>query len=475
MERDDHAVQALIKQAVDVVPDMVFVVTTDGRMVFANRSAKDRLGLTDEGKFRCCDAVHGCADSPDWCPASRVAQTGKPACMETMQVGDGSRWYDLHIYPLNSSGQRPQLLHVLTDCTDRKQALDALARSESSLAEAQRIAQLGNWDWNIVENTLYWSDEIYRIFGLEPRQFGATYEAFLESVHPLDREYVTTSVQKALAGEEDYAIDHRIVQPDGTIRTVHEDAAIYRDSAGAPTRMLGTVRDVTEARAAEVRRQELLEERQSLIVQLSGIEDRERQELATELHDRLGQELAMARIGTASLKAGMDGDRLRLTEQVLDALDNAIRETRSLTRELCPPALHEMGLWEALEDHIYSVEGRYGMRIDLFGDRLEGMDMRNRVELFKIVRELTNNAVKHSGASRISIRLLWDGDEVRASVEDDGKGFDLPLAQQVEGAGGFGLFSIRQRLRAFGGQIFFENSDGGGAMVTVALPVGDQI
>jgi PAS domain S-box-containing protein/putative nucleotidyltransferase with HDIG domain len=141
---------------------------------------------------------------------------------------------------------------VVANTLRRLEAEAAVRRSEESLAQAQRVAHLGNWDWNIVDNGLAWSDEIYRIFGLQPQEFGATYPAFLERVHPDDRAYVQEEVNKALRRERDYSIDHRIVLPDGSERIVHEKAMVLWDADGKPQRMIGTVQDVTAARHAEL-------------------------------------------------------------------------------------------------------------------------------------------------------------------------------------------------------------------------------
>lgn len=129
--------------------------------------------------------------------------------------------------------------------------VERLEETVANLANAQRIARLGNWDWNIVTNELRWSDEIYRVFGLEPQEFGATYEAFLNSVHPDDRAMVQEAVDKALHEGEPYSIDHRVVLPDGAERIVHEQAEITFDDAGKPLHMSGTVQDVTDRKRAE--------------------------------------------------------------------------------------------------------------------------------------------------------------------------------------------------------------------------------
>lgn len=141
---------------------------------------------------------------------------------------------------------------------DIKNRTNMLKESEASLANAQRIAHLGNWDWDIVKNELYWSDEIYRIFGLSPHEFGATYEVFLNLVHPDDRELVKKSVNEALSGKKSYSIDHRILLPNGSERIVHELAEVKFDEAGKAVRMIGAVQDITEHKQADMELKKLL-------------------------------------------------------------------------------------------------------------------------------------------------------------------------------------------------------------------------
>ncbi|MBR9706910.1 MAG: PAS domain S-box protein, partial [Candidatus Diapherotrites archaeon] len=133
---------------------------------------------------------------------------------------------------------------------DRKLTEDRLEQARESLATAQQVASVGNWDWDIVNNTLSWSDEIYRVFGVKPQEFGATYDAFVGYVHPDDRKFVMDSVNAALKGKL-YSIDHRIVLKGGSERIVHETGKVFRKN-GKPVRMVGTVQDVTERRRTEV-------------------------------------------------------------------------------------------------------------------------------------------------------------------------------------------------------------------------------
>ncbi len=128
----------------------------------------------------------------------------------------------------------------------------ALQENEKRLLQAQRVARLGFWDWEIVTDNLYWSDEIYRIFGVDPDQFGASYDAFLEAVHPEDRRFVQQRVDDAVQCDSAYSIDHRVVRPDGQVRYVHEDGVVMRGPQGRPKRMIGTVVDITERKEAEL-------------------------------------------------------------------------------------------------------------------------------------------------------------------------------------------------------------------------------
>ena len=140
---------------------------------------------------------------------------------------------------------------TVQDITGRVKAGEALRRSEASLANAQRIAHIGSWDWNIVTNELRWSDEIYRIFGVAPQEFGATYDAFIGFVHPDDRELVAKAVDETLSGKKAYSIDHRIVLRDGAEKIVHEQGEVIFDESGRAVEMSGTVQDITGRKRAE--------------------------------------------------------------------------------------------------------------------------------------------------------------------------------------------------------------------------------
>ena len=137
-----------------------------------------------------------------------------------------------------------------------EQAYLSLKESEEGLAEAQRMAHIGNWKWNLVTDEKYWSDEVYRIFGLKPQESEVTYDTFLSYVHPDDRNYVANATKEALKGKP-YSINFRIILADGEERIVHEEGEVVFDEKSIPIRMKGTIQDITEFKKAEEKIQTL--------------------------------------------------------------------------------------------------------------------------------------------------------------------------------------------------------------------------
>ncbi len=164
----------------------------------------------------------------------------------------GVSYWDWSLTPVfDIEGKVSGVILSLQDVSERLQSEVELIFRENRLKEAQRLAHVGHWELDLENNTLDWSDEVYRIFGLEPQEFGATYEAFLEHVHPDDRDYVNESYQESLSNRTGYDIEHRVVRKDGSLRYVNERCDTEYDEDGNPLRSMGTVLDVTERRLAE--------------------------------------------------------------------------------------------------------------------------------------------------------------------------------------------------------------------------------
>jgi len=174
---------------------------------------------------------------------------GEDVAVEAMLVG-------VHEYLMKGNLTRlaPAIEREIQNAASRRarqQAEEALRRSEASLVNAQRIAHIGNWDWDIQNNQLFWSEEVYRIFGLTKTQFDGTYESFLGGIHPEDRQLVQSAVEAALSRIAPYNIEHRITRPNGDERIVCEIGEVTFDKSDKPVRLAGTVQEITERKLAE--------------------------------------------------------------------------------------------------------------------------------------------------------------------------------------------------------------------------------
>ncbi len=364
---------------------------------------------------------------------------------------------------------------------ERKRSEERLRRSEASLAEAQRIAHLGNWDWNIVTNELGWSDEIYRIFGLLPQEFGATYEAFLDSVHPDDREFVKKAVDEALYEDKPYSIDHRIVLPDGTERIVHEQAGIMFDNAGKPIRMIGTVQDITERKRAEGALEKSERELRQLSSELLNVQETERKRISRELHDSIGQSLAAIKFGLENaldkIRLFSDREAVASLEALLPVIQWASEEVRRIHTDLRPSVLDDLGIIATISWFCREFEKLYSnIRIEKeIGIEEEDVPETLKIVVFRIFQEALNNIAKYGRADLVRIALREVDGRVELAIEDNGRGFDVDVVTSGKGlTGGFGLTSMKERAELSGGAFAVESILGAGTLVRAWWPTGTQ-
>jgi PAS domain S-box-containing protein len=249
--------------------------------------------------------------------------------------------------------------------------------------------------------------------------------------------------------------------------------SLLRNTGGAPQYAVAMVADITHRKKAEEDIRAYQEQLQSLASELSLTEERERRRLATDLHDHIGQALAVSKIKLGVLqKAITSPDHAKPLGEVRELIETMIHDTRSLTFELSLPILYELGFEAAVEWFAKHVRSQHGIMVDVQKDMVPiPMDDEIKVLLFRSVRELMINIVKHAQASNARVTIRRENDHVNIEVEDDGVGIrDVPRDPRLKSTSGFGLFSIRERLHYLGGQVQVESQNGKGTRVTLMVP-----
>jgi PAS domain S-box-containing protein len=246
------------------------------------------------------------------------------------------------------------------------------------------------------------------------------------------------------------------------------------DAQKKVTQIAVFVHDVTHRKQAEERIRTYQERIRSLASQLSLAEERERRRIATTLHDRIGQTLAICKIKLGMLQESASSTGLtEPLDEIRELIEQIIRDTRSLTFELSSPILYELGLEPALEWLAEQIQEQYGLLSHFEDDRQpKPLDDGVSVLLFQAARELLTNVAKHAQAHNVKVSLRRDDSNIRITVEDDGNGFDTSdIVSHWSRSEGFGLFSLHERLDQLGGQLKVKSKPGHGTRVTLVAPL----
>lgn len=244
----------------------------------------------------------------------------------------------------------------------------------------------------------------------------------------------------------------------------------YHDETGQTDGVVLTFVDITERKRAE----ETIDRTRWLTSELSLAEDRERRRIAAHLHDEIGSTLAAAKINLGRLQESEPATEARQAlSEVRGLIETTIKSIRSLTFDLAPPVLYEVGLEPALESLADQIQERHNIQRVFEDDgQAKPVGTELKVVLHHAVRELLANVAKHSQASSVHVSIRRDGANVRIRVEDDGIGFEAPKSGfRVSRSGGFGLFHVGERLQHLGGRLDVESQPGHGTTVTVVAPL----
>jgi PAS domain S-box-containing protein len=272
---------------------------------------------------------------------------------------------------------------------------------------------------------------------------------------------------------DSYSRETRYRHKDNRVVWGQVTVSLLRAAGGAPQHAIVMIADITQRKQAEEDIRTYQEQLQSLASELSLTEERERHRLATDLHDHIGQALAVSKIKLGILqKSAISPDQAKPLSEVRELIEQMIQDTRSLTFELSLPVLYELGFESAVEWFAKHIRSQHGIRVEVQKDLMPiPMDDEIKVLLFRSVRELMINIVKHAQARNARVTIRREDDGINIEVEDDGVGIkDVPRDSRLKSDSGFGLFSIRERLHYLGGRVQVESEKGRGTKITMMVP-----
>ena len=321
------------------------------------------------------------------------------------------------------------------------------------------------WDFEVKSGRNVWFGDLQTIFGIPSDTYVTTREEFIRYVHPDDRTRVSEAIADARQNQKLYAAEFRVVQPDGTVRWLAARGKFYYARNGNPERMLGVSLDITERKLAE----EALSCMNRRVIEA---EERERDRIAKDLHENVGQRLALLAIAIEQLK----NDFPHQAVELLDRMDAVWRKTleiltdvKASAHELYSPRLEYLGIAAVMRTFCEEFGERKRVEIDFRSHDFPSPVLPDvSICLFRVLQEALHNGVMHSGVQKFSVQLWGESDEIHLRVSDSGVGFDLRAARRGRG---LGLVRIEQRVKLVEGTSSIDSQPEEGTTVQVSVPL----
>lgn len=388
-----------------------------------------------------------------------------------IELADGTvKW--VHTIVQGDAG--PPVPGTIMDITARKLAEQDLVENRALLNDAQKLAHVGCCQYNPLDGRVIWSDELYRIYGVDPRTFTPTYASALKLAHPLDRAEWGEALAAALRTGEPFTIEFRILRPDGTVRHLRSLGEVIRDALGRPLRMVWSVVDITEHKDTEHALRASAAQLTALSRRLVEIQEAERRHLSRELHDRVGQNLTALSINLDMLRTGLSGDNRTERARLADSsalLESTVDSIENVMAELRPPMLDDYGLLPALHWYAKDFSKRTGVDVTVEGNEgAERLSSETEITLFRIAQEALTNVAKHARARHARIALDHSGTHCVMTITDDGIGIAVSGNRDSERRPRLGMVTMRERAQAVGAQFSVVTLPGGGTQVTINIP-----
>lgn len=467
---------------VDTVRDPLLVLDEHRVVRSANRSFYRKFQTTRE-------AIEGKQlaqlGEPRWAPPMLLTALDKLAARGTTEdarIEDtpslfAGRSMLITGRPLLRGGQPPWILLAFEDLTEQMRSDAAVRRSERALREMLGAASEAILIANGSGVITYANEMAARTFGYQLDQLPGL---SIEKLVPEDDDQRAS--QEQLEAMEGNTPAHGFAPANREVRARRRDGTRFPAEVGLSVMegeqgplVVAFVSDVTSRHESEARIGMYKKNLQEMAFDAALVEERQRRKLAVDLHDNIGQTLALAQIRLKAAQSLVEGPAARDLGEGIKLINVALNDTRELTFELSPPVLYDLGLPAAVAWLGEQLENQHHLRVNVEADQpFEKLEDETAGLLFRAVRELLTNVVKHAKVREASVSLHRKGSRLTVVICDEGSGFDPARLKSHEAAKGFGLFSVREQILRLGGIFEANSSPGRGTRITLQIPLNKK-
>jgi two-component system sensor histidine kinase/response regulator len=469
--------------------DLIFTHDLDGNFTSVNKTGERITGYRREEAAKMNISQIIAPDSAEYARLMTAAMVKNrtPVSYEMAIITkDGEKvWLETSSRLIYQNGEPFGIQGISRDITERKRIEREIETHEAQLSEAQRIAQLGSWNWDLNTNEITWSDELYRIFGYQPQEFDVTYDAFIERVHPADKDFVINTVKRSLADKTFHEYDCRVLHPDGKARVIHANSVISMDDSGIPVQMTGTVQDITERKRTE----EELHRTRDAALESARLKSEFLANMSHEIRTPMNGVIGMTGL---LLDTELSQEQREYTETVRSSADSLL----AIIDDILDFSKIEAGKLH-FENLDFDLRGVVESTVELFAERAAGKNIElasfvasnvptlvcgDAGRIKQVLLNLAGNAVKFTEHGEVTICITKESETethaaVRFEVRDTGIGIS-PEAQknlfqafvQADGSTtrkyggtGLGLTISKQIVELMDGEIGIESELGKGS------------
>lgn len=390
-------------------------------------------------------------------------------------------WVMLSVSLCHDAEGRPRyFISQVQDITDRKRAEGALRESEERFRVVARATNDVIWDWDIVNDTVWWSENITNLFGYPLEEVGPDCTWWNVRIHPDDRAWVVSGFYSTLDSQgNNWSAEYRFQRADGSYAYVLERAYVIRDEVGRAVRMIGSMVDITGHKAHEDHLRDHAASQTVLLNQLLSAQEVERRRLSMEIHDGPLQSLGVSLLALDRVLRRYGRGEHDLVQRELDSLRSnlagTVREVRSVLSDLSLDVLQSYGLAVALQGHVAHFSEVTGIEVVMSHKMERRISPELELLMYRLTQEALANVRKHSLAAKATVTLEERGNALSLAISDEGRGFNVEqvLSEQALTAGHhMGLRSMRQRIEAAGGEMQIWSHPNEGTTVRFSCPVG---